>query len=439
MTETRKTGVDGAIGLLTAMARGERGGKVLRMAMGLPRASGYRVWGDLEAAGIVSVEGREIRPGAVAAALIARHRGSEAVVPQGLRSGVPEGPVRLSAPPVLRWGKRLRIGFSNASMHNIWRVALVHSVEHAAAALGDAVDWFSVRQAEDSAERQAEDIAALVEAGADGIVVSTVDSAAAAEPVAEAMRRGVSVVLVDRGVAEDVPQTSFVTGDDFELGRLTALWLAETLGGRGGVVMLPGREDAEPAQRRLAAAREVFATFPGIVELGMDWTEWRRDRGRGAMDRAVARWGSRIAGVWCDSGLQGVGSLEAFVAAGMPIPPHTGGDLNFAYKLAIRHKVKLAAVDYPPQMGARALEILHQSLSGRWVARKVSVPSAVIVTRGHASRSVKPDRWAESHVRWDLPDDLVLGSGLGPAYNPRSFRIHYPGNRYNRSAARAGR
>jgi ribose transport system substrate-binding protein len=38
-------------------------------------------------------------------------------------------------------------------------------------------------------------------------------------------------------------------------------------------------------------------------------------------------------------------------------------------------------------------------------------------------------------VRWDLPDDLVRASGLGPSYNPRSFRIHYPGNIYNRSAA----
>ena len=41
-------------------------------------------------------------------------------------------------------------------------------------------------------------------------------------------------------------------------------------------------------------------------------------------------------------------------------------------------------------------------------------------------------------MRWDLPDDLVLASGLGPAYNPQSFRIHYPGNVYNRSAARTG-
>jgi hypothetical protein len=34
-----------------------------------------------------------------------------------------------------------------------------------------------------------------------------------------------------------------------------------------------------------------------------------------------------------------------------------------------------------------------------------------------------------------LPDDLILASGLGPSYDPRSFRVHYKGNRCNRSAA----
>jgi ribose transport system substrate-binding protein len=59
-----------------------------------------------------------------------------------------------------------------------------------------------------------------------------------------------------------------------------------------------------------------------------------------------------------------------------------------------------------------------------------------VVTRGHATRSVRPDLWSDEHVRWDLPDDLILASGLGPSYDPRSFRVHYKGNRYNRSAAR---
>ena len=95
----------------------------------------------------------------------------------------------------------------------------------------------------------------------------------------------------------------------------------------------------------------------------------------------------------------------------------------------------LAAVDYPPAMGTKAVEVLFAALGGRWVPSFVNVASDIILTRDAATRSVKPHIWAEKHVRWDLPDDLVLASGLGPAYNPRLFRIHYPGNSYNRSAA----
>ena len=60
--------------------------------------------------------------------------------------------------------------------------------------------------------------------------------------------------------------------------------------------------------------------------LGIEWTEWRRDIARTVVAGAIARHGARIAGVWCDSGLQGVGSLEAFLAAGRrpgEIPPWT--------------------------------------------------------------------------------------------------------------------
>jgi len=86
-------------------------------------------------------------------------------------------------------------------------------------------------------------------------------------------------------------------------------------------------------------------------------------------------------------------------------------------------------------MGLRAVEVLLDVLRGRTVPRRVDVVTETVVTRHHATASVKPDLWADEHVRWDLPDDLILASGLGLSYDPRSFRIRYRGNRYNRSAA----
>jgi len=86
-------------------------------------------------------------------------------------------------------------------------------------------------------------------------------------------------------------------------------------------------------------------------------------------------------------------------------------------------------------MGLRAVGVLLDVLRGRTVPRRIDVATETVVTRPHATASIQPDLWADEHVRWDLPDDLILASGLGFSYDPRSFRIRYRGNRYNRSAA----
>lgn len=335
---------------------------------------------------------------------------------------------------------KFRLGFSNASIDHPWRTALVHSVEYGAVRHDALVSSLSVRHAGLDAERQVLDIEALLSDGVDGLVLSAHDSQTLVEVITEAERRGVPTVIVDRGQPEILPHASFVTCDDRTIGEITARWLCERLRGRGSVLLLPGLFGADPAHRRLEGASAVFARHPGIHILDICWTGWQQQQGREIVAARLAAGNEPIDGVWCDSGLQAVGSLKAFVAAGRSgaIPPHTGGDLNLAYKLAIRHGVAQAAVDYPPAMGLRAVEVLIDVLRGRAVPRRIDVPTEIVVTRGHATRSVRPDLWSDEHVRWDLPDDLILASGLGPAYDPRSFRVHYKGNRYNRSAAGSG-
>ncbi len=341
--------------------------------------------------------------------------------------------------PAARFRRRpkFRLGFSNASIDHPWRTALVHSVEYGAVRHEDLVSSFSVRHARLDAVRQARDIEALLASGVDGLILSAHQSEPLVDALAEAQRRGVPTVIVDRGRPDILPHVSFVTCDDHVIGDITARWMAERLRGRGSVLLLPGLFEAEPAHRRLKGAQAVFARYSGIRILDVCWTGWQEERGREIVTAKLVEGGGSIDGVWCDSGLQAVGSLRAFLAAGLSgaIPPHTGGDLNLAYKLAIRHGVAQAAVDYPPAMGLRAVEVLLEILRGRAVPRRVDVPTEIVVTRGHATRSVSPDLWSDEHVRWDLPDDLILASGLGPSYDPRSFRVHYKGNRYNRSAA----
>ena len=85
------------------------------------------------------------------------------------------------------------------------------------------------------------------------------------------------------------------------------------------------------------------------------------------MSALIQKYGDQIDGVWKDSGLQGSGALEAFVAAGYgqgEIPPTTCADLNGCLKLAIENDIPVINFDYPPAMGAAAVELALQVLAG---------------------------------------------------------------------------
>ena len=198
---------------------------------------------------------------------------------------------------------------------------------------------------------------------------------------------------------------------------MSALWLAEHLGGRGRILMLCGREDASPCRLRLQAAMEILGLHPDIEVAAIEFTNWEAEIGHRIVQRHLAA-GARFDGVWCDSGLQGVGSLRAFVEAGHKrgtIPPHTGGEVNLMYKLAFHHKIPLCGVDYPAAMGALSFQTALDTLFGRQVPRRVEANLEIVISRGHETASVKADLFAEEKVRWDREDEYVHASGWIPS------------------------
>lgn len=458
MAEENRTGTDMAIELLKTLSAsgGQARTADLTASLDIPRSSLHRISKTLASEGLLELARGAVSVGPTADQFVDLRRQQfgrdyqRRISARGNRrffrpviqpaNRLEDSPVQLSAPRVIHGNRALRIGFSNASLSNPWRIALVHSIEYGAARLGKAVERLSVRHADDNSAQQCQHIEELLSEGVDGLLVSGAGTPQVDACIRSAIEQGVTVVFVDRGPSTDTGASSFVTSSDAIIGQMTALWLAETLKGQGKLLLLPGEASAQPAKLRLAEALKIFSQFPELEILEIGWTKWSDAEARQISTEWIGR--SHIDGVWCDSGQHGIGSLVAFHAAGFPdgtIPPHTGGDLNGAYKMAVRHKVPLGAVDYPPAMGLVAVETLYAAMSGQWVPKRIDVPSDIILTKGHATASVKPTLWAEDHLRWDLPDDLILHAGMGESYTPGSFRINYPGNSYNRSAAQLAR
>ena len=321
------------------------------------------------------------------------------------------------------------VGFSNASISNPWRVAMLHGIEAAAERNAEKLERLIITDANDDPSKQAADVQDLIAQGVDILLVSPATAEAMDPVVRRATRQGIPVVLVDRSVPSSENFITFVTASAQALGRISAQWLAEKLGGEGQVVMLGGLAGASPAEARIEAAMEVFNQFPGLEVLETQYTSWSPANGKTIMSALIQKYGDDIDGVWADSGLQGSGSIEAFLAAGYAagsIPPHTGGDFNAMYQLSVQNDVPMIGIDYPPAMGARAFEVLFDVLDGKGIPKRIEVNQQVVVSEGHETASVQADVFVSDYALMDKPGSVIMSSGVGADYDPATFSAVYP-------------
>jgi ABC-type sugar transport system substrate-binding protein len=433
-----QSGVAVLLGVVDRLIDAPGGAAVAALADGLavPRSSLYAVLRPMLAAGWLEAPRRgTVRLGAawfdLAVALEAE--AAQPAAPSRPRLQGMTGPARsflwnpgftelVDAAPFARPPPYV-FGFSNGSRANLWRQGLIHGVQFAASEHADRIAALRIAHADEDAAAQARDIDAFLAMGVDALIVSPLETEALLPALARARAAGLPVIMVDRVLGDASHSLVQVVGPDTAIGRLPAQWLVETLGGRGAVVMMVGDPEIGPLLRRSRAAREVFALAPGIRILDTVHTEMTVAAGRRAMAGLIERWGDAIDGVWCDSGLHGAGSIQAWVDAGRDgrVPPHTGGDQNAVYQLAILHGVKLAAMDFPPAMGIRSVEAGLDILAGRTLPRRIEVHTPLVISRGCETASVRADVFVEDHVRWDRPPSLILGHGMGEDYDPTSF------------------
>lgn len=308
---------------------------------------------------------------------------------------------------------KVTIGFANASLSNPWRVALLASMRYGHQLNEDRIAAFDIRTADDDPDAQIAQIDDLVRTGIDILIVScpNVLNRSLNERLLELSATGLPIIALDRRPSDPSCLVSFVTASDSRIGRVTAQWIVEHLRGPSRVWMLSGVEGASPAIRRQAAALTVFSAASHITVEAVAFSNWTEAGGYAAVDRLLEQAGAVPDAVWCDSGLQGVGSLRRFLDHGGPLPIHSGGDLNLMYKMALMNKLPFVAVDYPAAMGARAMDVALEVLAGKPVRRRVEIAAPVVLPRGHETAGVRADIWAEAHVRWDLPDDAILSQG----------------------------
>eukprot|EP01036_Dinobryon_divergens_P049896 gene49896-66838_t len=173
----------------------------------------------------------------------------------------------LLAPAAHAADQKFKIFLSMSYIGNDWQAEAANMVKAMAAHknFANKVD-LKVQVAGPNAQRQIQQINAMVQQGAQAIVVYPISPTALNAAVKNACDKGVMIIAYDGAISE--PCAYNVSIDQEEAGRVTAEWLSNKLNGKGNIVVITGVPGVSVDTLRTKAAKEVFAKHPGIKIVG---------------------------------------------------------------------------------------------------------------------------------------------------------------------------
>jgi len=120
-----------------------------------------------------------------------------------------------------------------------------------------------VQVAGPNAQRQIQQINAMVQQGAQAIVVYPISPTALNQVVGNACARHVVIIAYDAAIT--APCAYNVHIDQLQAGRATAKWLVKKLGGKGNVVMITGVPGTSVDTQRTKAAKAVSRSIREFI------------------------------------------------------------------------------------------------------------------------------------------------------------------------------
>lgn len=268
---------------------------------------------------------------------------------------------------------KYKIYLSMSYIGNDWQAEAANDVKALAASkeYRNKVD-LRIQVAGPNAQRQIQQINAMVQAGANAIVVYPISPTALNEAVKNACAKGVIIAAYDSIISEPCAYNTHI--DQSAWGRISADWLAKAMHDKGNVVMITGVAGTTVDTLRVAAAKKVFAKYPGIHVVADANGMWSQAVARTVMSKIIAThpWNT-INGLWME-----VGCYTAFTMmneAGIPdnkLIPCAGEGANGhrIQMLPVGTKVEGANGTYRP-MGAPSISLSSQIYPGAMALKMV--------------------------------------------------------------------
>lgn len=192
-----------------------------------------------------------------------------------------------SAVPGHAAGKKFKIYLSMSYIGNDWQAEAENEIKAMAASkeMRDKVD-LEIQVAGPNAQRQIQQINAMVQAGAQAILVYPISPTALNAVVKNACSRGVVVAAYDSIISEPCAYNFHINQEEW--GRNQATWLAKKLNGKGNIVVMDGVPGTSVDTLRKKGEFEVLAKYPGIHVIAEANGMWSQAVARTELSKILA-------------------------------------------------------------------------------------------------------------------------------------------------------
>jgi len=291
-----------------------------------------------------------------------------------------------------------RIGLSNISVVNTWRVQMVEEAKYEASRHKEIKD-FLVMDAGDSASKQVADIEDLLARNVDALIIAPGSSTALDPTIERATKQGVPVFVFNSDVNTKAVVTKILTDEGF-FGQVGAQYLAEQMGYKGNVIGLRGVAGMAVDDDRWNAAMDVLKKYPGIKVIDSAFGAWAYDKGKQVCESLVIGH-PQIDGIWSSGGAMTQACAETLNDNGRPLVPMTGEGNNGFLRVWQEMKLNTIAPIDPTWSSAQAVIAALRYLGGAPLKSEYAIRPKPITKEDIAA-----------YYKADLNDSYWVGSSL---------------------------
>lgn len=335
----------------------------------------------------------------------------------------------IAAPCVAHGAGKYKVYLSMSYSGNEWQTEAQNMVAAMAKANADKVE-LHMQIAGTDAQRQIQQINAMVADGANAIIVYPISPTALNPAIRHACAKHVVVFAYDSRVTEPCAYNVFT--DQKKLATDSAQWVAKRMNYKGNLIFVTGVPGTSVDAERNEAAHAVFKKYPGIRIVAEPNGMWSVAVARKAIAEVMSmrNW-SDIDGIWGSGACVAAWFMpkDAGMAADKAVPCGTEGTNGVRVAMLppdapVSRKPDYAPLGAPgisleshPAAGAVALKLALKVLAGQSVPKDTLMP-LVLVTSENV-KLCKTGTWAEMRDGCNVFDPGVVTAGFSSnLYDP---------------------